>query len=107
MAETLTLTSAEITPQVTTTDYRPVAILLDFEHALLIVRLRGTNGERREVRYGGSIADGATQADRDKAIALMTALNKANLSTKSLQRRVLEQLVADGFLAGAVTGAPE
>lgn len=41
------------------------------------------------------------------ATNLMIALNKANLSTKSLQARVLEQLALDGVIGpGAVTGTP-
>jgi hypothetical protein len=36
----------------------------------------------------------------------MQALNVANLSVKSLQRRILEKLVADGKLPGVITGVP-
>jgi hypothetical protein len=96
MSETLTLTTAEITPQISTTDYRVVRLWLGWDEQLIVIQLRGTNGERREFRYEGQTA-----------IDLMVALNKANLTIKSLQRRLLERLVADGFLAGAVTGAPE
>lgn len=45
--------------------------------------------------------------DGDKALNLMRALNKSNLSTKSLQRRIIEQLIADGKLSGAVAGVPD
>jgi len=42
------------------------------------------------------------------AVAMMRALNTANLSTKSLHRRILERLVEDGKLpAGTVTGSPD
>ena len=37
----------------------------------------------------------------------MKALNKADLSVKSLHRRVLERLIADSFLPGLVSGSPE
>ncbi len=50
----------------------------------------------REFRYEGSIA-----------MTLLLALNTANLTIKSLERRVLERLIADGLLAGAVTGLPD
>jgi len=44
----------------------------------------------------------------DEACAKMKALNKANLSTKSLHRRVLEMLVADGRIdAGTITGTSD
>lgn len=58
--------------------------------------LRGENGERRNVSYQGDIA-----------AALMTALNVANLSVKSLHRRVIERLIADGHLAGTISGSPD
>lgn len=94
--ETLTLTSPEVTPQVTTTDYRVMVLTLNVEGAEIVIVLRGTNGERKEARYNGP-----------QATSLIVALNKANLSIKSLQRRVLEQLVADGKLSGAVSGTPD
>ena len=40
------------------------------------------------------------------AAALMLALNTANLSIKSLYRRVLERLIADGKIAGTISGTP-
>jgi len=42
------------------------------------------------------------------ATDLLIALNKANLSIKSLHRRILERLAADGLLAtGTITGSPD
>lgn len=96
MSETLVLTSAEVTPQIVTTDYRVVFLQLAFEHALIVIHVRGSNGERKDFRYEGQIA-----------VDLMVALNKANLSLKSLQRRILERLSADGKLVGSVSGAPD
>lgn len=37
----------------------------------------------------------------------MIALNKANLSIKSLYRRIYEFLVADGIIEGVITGSPD
>lgn len=43
----------------------------------------------------------------EEAVTFMTALNKANLSTKSLHKRIMERLQADGKLgAGAISGTP-
>lgn len=97
MAETLTLTTAEVIPQITTTDYRVVRLLKDAEQELIVIHVRGTNGERKEFRY----------EKNDGALALIVAINKANLSLKSEQRRILERLIADGKLAGTVTGTPD
>jgi hypothetical protein len=96
MAETVTLATPEITPQITTTDYRVSYLQLDIERASVVIHLRGTNGERKEVRYEGPVAS-----------SLMVALNTANLSVKSLQRRILERIITDGRIAGAVSGSPD
>lgn len=96
MAETVTLAIPEVTPQITTTDYRVSYLQMDWERASIVIHLRGTNGERKEIRYDGA-----------EATALMVALNKANLSTKSLQRRILEKAVADSKIVGTVTGVPD
>ena len=42
-----------------------------------------------------------------EAETLMVALNKANLSTKSLHRRIMEKLIADGKIAGTISGIPK
>lgn len=96
MAEIVQLTTPEITPQITTTDYRVFYLLLDWERASIVIHLRGTNGERKEARYDGA-----------EATTLMVGLNKANLTIKSLHRRILERLIADGKLSGTVSGSPD
>jgi hypothetical protein len=51
------------------------------------------NTQTRRESYGGATANG-----------LIIALNKANLSTRSLQQRIFDRLIADGRIAGTVTG---
>lgn len=104
MSELLALTTAEVTPAVTTANYHVILLSLHWERAEIVIHLRGDNGELKEFRYGGSTG---TPVERTKATNLMIALNKSNLSTVSLQKRVLNQLVTDGLLAGAVTGTPD
>jgi len=94
--ETLTLAAPEVIPAITTTEYRVARIMLDPEQAEISIHYRGTNGERRELRYSG-----------DDATTKMRALNKANLSLKSLNTRLLELLATDGQRAGTVTGTPD
>jgi hypothetical protein len=106
VAEDFTLTTAEVVPEVTTATYRLVFLSLDWERSTILIRLRGEHGETKSFTYGGT-DPAVTQADRDAALALMVGLNKANLSIKSLQRRVLERLIADGKLSGSITGAPD
>jgi len=104
VAEVLTLTSAEVKPAITTTYYRVIHLGLWKETPMIAIGLRGENGERKDFIYGGSEA---SSADKIKALNLMTALNKANLSTTSLEKRILNQLVTDGLLSGAITGTPD
>lgn len=43
----------------------------------------------------------------DEAMALITALNKADLSTNSLERRALQHLISEGKIpAATITGTP-
>lgn len=94
--ESVTLSTPEVTPQITTSDYRVVLLHMNWERASINIHLRGTNGELKEARYDGATATG-----------LMQGLNTANLSIKSLHRRILERLIADGKLAGSISGAPD
>lgn len=92
MAEALTLT----TPQ-SVTDYTIDMLKLSWSEASIVVLLHDTQGDKFKCTYTG-------QAATD----LMIALNKANLSTNSLQKRILNQLVTDGKLPpGTVTGIPD
>jgi len=92
MAEILTLTS----PQ-SVSNYTISSILFDWSRDRIVVIVGDGFGKTLELIYGGSVAH-----------TLMVALNKANMSTTSFQKRVFQQLVADGKLpAGSVTGSPE
>lgn len=92
--EQFDLTNAITYPS--TTNYRVLRLDLNWADAYIHIELRGTNGERFEYAYRGAVATN-----------LMIALNKANLSIKSLHRRVLEQLDADGILDGTISGTPD
>lgn len=94
MAETLTLTAPIVPP--TRTTYAIKRLVLDVSAAVIQAYLGGSDGVEVLVEWSGA-----------QATTLLTALNSANLSVKSLQRRVLEQAVTDGKLtAGTVSGTP-
>lgn len=95
MAERLDLASPEQAAPGTIT-WRPVLLHLNWERATIKVGFRGGNGEYTSVGWSGPAAT-----------ALMTALNKADLSVKSLHHRLMEQAVTDGKLAGTISGAPD
>jgi hypothetical protein len=91
--ETLLLT----TPGALVTGYSLASLLLDFRNKHLGLTLVDQTGHARQVSYEGP-----------DALTLMKALNKANLSTQSLHRRILERLALDGLLPpGTVSGAPD
>ncbi len=80
-----------------TLTYTIARLVLDREHGRIVIVLVGDNNEKKEIVFG----------DVDNARAMMRALNKADLSTKSLQRRIMERLIADGHLAGTISGTPD
>lgn len=70
-------------------------LVLDWDGQGIHITLK-KNGVTKEESYNG-----------EEALTLMIALNKANLSTKSLQKRILERLIADNRLAGTISGTPD
>lgn len=94
MAEQLNLTTPIVPP--TITNYRVVLLELNWKSAFIGIGMEGPNGETFRYSYSGVTATN-----------LMIALNKANLSTTSLQKRILNQLLADGVVVGTVSGTPD
>lgn len=85
-------------------EFRVSELVLNVEASVVTVRLRETS-DGAFVPNGRQVVASYAAADAD---ALMRALNTANLSTKSLQRRVIEKLVADGKVpAGLISGVPQ
>lgn len=101
MAEKLDLTAPVTKPALT--DYRVERLTLHFnppEGSSIYIQLLGTNGEAFSHAY-------VDAPGSPTATTLLIALNKMDLSTQSLQRRILARLVADGVLAGSITGSPD
>jgi hypothetical protein len=91
------------TPPVT--DYRVKSVLMDVdgvgvnitEPGLLAITLKDNNGHVTSYQYTGNTA-----------IEMIKHLNTANMTVKSMQKRILEQLKRDGFIgSGTVSGTPE
>ena len=100
MAEDITL-AAPVRVDPGASVFRIASLYFDWEQARVTVVLRAWNrtgfvgAHRVEVTYDGAVA-----------VAMMTGLNKVNLSTRSLHQRVLDRLLADGKIpAGTVAGA--
>jgi len=77
------------------TGYTVSALHLTWEPTpQIVVVLRATDGTTLDAVYEGAIAT-----------SLMVALNKANLSTRSLVQRIFDRLILDGKIVGTVAGA--
>jgi hypothetical protein len=95
MAEQIDLAAPEVL-SVTNSTYQVDRLELDWGAARVHVTVKGSNGERRAFEYNGATAT-----------TMMVSLNTANLSTQSLQRRILARLITDGKLAGTISGTPD
>jgi len=91
------------TPSKTTTKYHVVAITLNMEAlgpagepGFVHIALKSDSGNLLTHFYEGP-----------QAQTMIKTLNTANLTTKSLHKRVLEKLAADGVLPGTVNGTPD
>lgn len=69
-------------------------LILDREDSLIMITVYG-GGVHKTFTYNGQTA-----------ITMMNALNTANLTTNSLEKRCLNQLISDGYLSGTITGTP-
>lgn len=102
--EELELTDPIVVPEQVTAKYRVVSLLLNMEvvalptsaPGLIVIDLRDNNDQRLSFRY-----EGAAATD------MIKFLNTANLTTKSMHKRVLEKLNNDGLLPGTVVGTPD
>ena len=97
MAEQIDLTAPYDPTPVTASKFVIARLDLNWRGASIVIEVYDSvSGLSRTFTYEGATATN-----------LMVALNKANLSTKSLQKRVLEQLIADGKMAGTISGSPD
>ncbi len=95
MAEQLDLASPEQAAPGTVT-WVPFLLHLNLEQATIKAAFRGDNGEYTSIGWEGTAAT-----------TLIIALNKADLSVKSLHRRIMEQAISDGKLSGTISGTPD
>jgi hypothetical protein len=94
LSEIYTLTTPLTKPSVLT--FVIVFLSLDWGNSRIVVRIQWSDNTGEEFTYEGA-----------EAVSLMTGLNSANLTTKSLYKRVGERLRDDGKVPpGSVTGTP-
>ena len=94
--EQLDLATALPPQGITVINYRVIEIRMNWPLAEVSITLSDQEGGTITALYSGP-----------EAAALMPALNTANLSVKSLHKRAIEKLQADGKLpAGTISGTP-
>ena len=93
MAEQLDLTTPVTPPSVT--DYRVNVKYFDTRKQIARFGLLDNTGKRIFFLYTGPVA-----------AQIINVLNKANFTNKSMDKFILERLVADGKLSGTVSGSP-
>lgn len=96
--EELVLTDPVVVPEKVTNKYHVISFLMDVValDGLVQIVLRDNNNELSNYSYQGAAAT-----------AMIKQLNTANLTTKSMHKRILEKLSNDGLLPGTVTGVPD
>lgn len=90
--EQVNLTNPIVRPNVT--NYHISELILDWDNSKIVVQLKSDRDTLLIHSYEG-----------DTAKNLMIALNKVNLSTRSLNQRIFDRLIADGVLIGNVAGS--
>ncbi len=70
---------------------------LDWDASRIEIHLKfAPTGEKFIVGYSGT-----------EALNLMVIMNKKNFSTTSMQKTILQKLIADGKLVGTISGSPD
>jgi hypothetical protein len=100
--EELVLTDPVVVPEKVTAKYRVISLTMSLEGnpgaepGQILIMLRNEHNEPSNYSYSGA-----------EATAMIKQLNTANLTTKSMHKRILEKLSNDGKLPGTVTGTPD
>lgn len=103
MAEQLTLTTPETT--LTANTWRVTEIALSVTAPSIKVTLTSDTGASFVWRYVPN--DTVTEADVRMALSVINQGRFATVQSKTLDRWVLERIIALGVKAGTVTGDPE
>lgn len=96
--EELVLSDPVVVPEKVTNKYHVISFMMDIValDGLVQIVLRDNNNELSNYSYQGA-----------EATTMIKQLNTANLTTKSMHKRILEKLSNDGLLPGTVTGVPD
>lgn len=107
MPERVTLTAPVTKPARTSIEIERLTI--DVKAKLVFIQWLADNGDAGSAAYPTPApVDAQGNPTQPTGAVLINALNNANLSTKSLVKRIYERLQTDGHLAaGAIAGTPD
>ena len=93
--EQVNLSPAYVVNPSSTTVLKVIYLALDWDTSTISIGLR-QNDVRANFSYSGTTARN-----------MMITLNKANLTNNSLHKRILNQLISDGYISGVISGSPD
>lgn len=96
LSEQIDLSNAYVVNPSSATSLKIESLFFDWKSEIICIRLYGDAVQYPPIYYRGT-----------EAADLMRSLNTANLSTNSLNKRVMNKLINDGIVAGTVTGQPD
>jgi hypothetical protein len=108
--EELVLTEPEVTPEQVKAKYKIISLIMDHETIIQpqppppAVQESGYFRINLKDNLGGLFTH--TYIGKE-AVDYIKAINTGNFTTKSMNKRILEKLSADGVLPGTVQGTPD
>lgn len=106
--EELVLTDPVVVPATTTNKFKVISILFDLEALLTIPTPGQSTGPLVKLRLKDNLDKPYNyEYTGQTALDMIKFMNTANFTTKSMHKRILERLSADGVLPGTVAGAPD
>ena len=107
--EELVLTDPEVKPEEIKNKYKVVSLLMDHEFVVMVApppapAVPGLFKVTLKDNLGGTLIH---QYTGKAATDYIKFINTANFTTKSLHKRILEKLSADGIIPGTVQGTPD
>ena len=106
--EELELTDPVVEPAKTTSTFKVMSVLFDLESLLVIPTPTQSTGPIVKLRLKDNLDKPYNyEYTGQTALDMIKFMNTANFTVKSMHKRILERLSADGVLPGTVTGAPD
>lgn len=93
--EQINLTTPYVADPRSANNFKIEALFLNWNDSLITIRV------------GNGVLNNVFHYQGEQARNMMIILNKANLTNNSLHKRILNQLINDGYLTGTISGTPD